>query len=212
MKTQTKSNIRLGEESIEAKRSSVMSDFKDIGDSTMKSFWEDLLTGVAKGAREQISGSQTQPKTSGELTEGEEVVIKKTQALEVLQKTQHREYFRKIEKQETMRVENKQEIEAQVQRLRLEIKQLINASRELQVSFKEVAKDDVLVNPGKYHLNFFEWVLAVVKNARLRIEESTNWLRLFASKKKQKQYWNQSKKHGTSFSLSNERVVATQAG
>src|SRR3989344_5698474 len=69
-----------------------------------------------------------------------------------------------------------------------------------------------IVNPGKYHVSFFEWVLLLVRQARMKVEDSSAWLGAFKSKKAKKQYWSMFKKHGTTFGLSNERVVSTQTG
>jgi hypothetical protein len=66
--------------------------------------------------------------------------------------------------------------------------------------------------PGKYHLNFFEWMLVTIQNARMRIEDSAAWVGVVSGKKNKKDYWNLAKSHGTSFMLSGERVAATQVG
>ncbi|OGH24961.1 MAG: hypothetical protein A3B47_02600 [Candidatus Levybacteria bacterium RIFCSPLOWO2_01_FULL_39_24] len=104
------------------------------------------------------------------------------------------------------------EIEVQLQEIMTEIKKLADSSKELQMQFKEVAVEQYVVKPGKYHKNFFSWLLSIVKAARMKVEDSGAWLAAMHSKKKSKEYWAMSKKAGTSFSLSNERNVATQVG
>src|SRR5258708_1292677 len=42
-------------------------------------------------------------------------------------------------------------------------------------------------NPGKYHVNFFEWLLIVVKDARRKVEDAGAWLNATNSKSKKKQ-------------------------
>ncbi len=105
-----------------------------------------------------------------------------------------------------------QEIESQLRELMAEIKKLTDSSRELQVQFKDVAVEQHVVKPGKYHKSFFTWLLSMIKIARQKVEDSGAWLSAMQSKKKQRQYGAMAKKHGTTFSLSNERVVATQVG
>jgi len=82
----------------------------------------------------------------------------------------------------------------------------------LEVEFKAVVVEQRPVAIGKYHVNFFEWMLSVVRAARIKVEESGSWLSAMSGKKAKKDYWGMSKKHGTSFSLSGERVVSQQTG
>ena len=80
------------------------------------------------------------------------------------------------------------------------------------MEFKEVTMETVPAKPGVYHVNFFEWLFSLIKGIREKIEDSCVWLRAFQSKKSKRGYWAMFKKHGTSFGLSSERVVATQTG
>lgn len=66
---------------------------------------------------------------------------------------------------------------------------------------------------GIYYLRFLEWLLTIVKQLRLRVEEGQAWLSTFTQRKKKKMgYWAMYKKHGTTFGLSNERSLASQTG
>src|SRR3989344_5629978 len=105
-----------------------------------------------------------------------------------------------------------QEMKAQIDQIVFELKHLAKSSTILEAEFREVVVEQRIEKPGKYHVSFFEWMLSVVKSARMRVEDSGAWLALFKSKKKQRGYWQMFKKHGTSFGLSNERVVSTQTG
>lgn len=104
------------------------------------------------------------------------------------------------------------EIETQLREIMLEIKKLADSSKELQIQFKEVAIEQHIVKPGKYHKSFFIWMLSMIRSARIKVEDSGAWLAALHSKKKSREYGAMAKKHGTTFSLSNERVVATQVG
>lgn len=180
-------------------------------DQTTTALWDQLL-GV--GSYE----SNSSPEQSGELVQGEEINLsqprkrkqEKEQSENIAPAYDYRSEILKVEShrnQEDMRL-----LEAQIQEIIVELKRLASSSKVMQAEFKEVAVDQRIVKPGKYHLSFFQWVLSVVRAARIRIEDSGSWLALFKSKKKDKQYWNMFKKHGTTFGLSNERVVATQTG
>lgn len=104
------------------------------------------------------------------------------------------------------------ELEAQLQEIMIEIKKLADSSKELQAQFKEVAIEQHVVKAGKYHKSFFTWILSMIQIARRKVEDSGAWLAAMQSKKKSREYGAMAKKHGTTFSLSNERVVATQVG
>ncbi|MDO8583193.1 MAG: DUF5660 domain-containing protein [bacterium] len=151
-------------------------------------------------------------KHSGELIEGQELSLK-----EEKQEKAHVEpgidYARQIVHagERALSHEN-QEMEAQLRELMAEIKKLADSSKELQIQFKEVAVEQHSVKPGKYHKSFFSWLLSVVRVARQKVEDSGAWLTAMQSKKKSREYGSMAKKHGTGFTLSNERTVATQVG
>lgn len=108
--------------------------------------------------------------------------------------------------------ENTQVITVKIQEIVVELKRLTASSKILQAEFKEITVEQRIEKPGKYHLSFFEWVLSVVKNARLKVEDAGAWLSATYAKKAKRNYWAMFKKHGTTFGLSGERVVATQTG
>lgn len=181
----------------------------DQGKKSMDDFWSQLLGSETRSYAEQ---------NAGDLSEGQELDLKslkkKTEEVDsMLNVMPGIDYRREIVHAESrITSENQRELDVKVQEVMIEIRKLITSSKELQAQFKEVAVEQRVVKAGKYHVNFFEWVIAVVKTARMKIEDSQNWLSTFKSKKNKKQYWNMFKKHGTTFGLSNERVVATQTG
>ncbi len=122
------------------------------------------------------------------------------------------DYQREIVHGERRVSQDNRAIEVKVEEILIELKQLISSSKELENAFKDVAVAQAPVKVGKYHVNFFEWVLSTIKTARARVEESVGWMSAISSKKSKREYWAMFKKHGTTFGLSNERVVATQVG
>lgn len=200
----------VDENPIEAKR--------DIPSGVAASLTEDLLKpAITKDVWEQLLGvdasstSKEKTKISGDILEGENLDIK---ALEKIQYVEPGLDYRReiIHVSERTARENTFALERRIQEIIVELKKLASSSQELETAFAQVSVASAPEQPGKYHLNFFEWVLSVVHSARLRVEESQTWLALFASKRAKRQYWSMFKKHGTSFGLSNERVVATQTG
>lgn len=101
-----------------------------------------------------------------------------------------------------------------VKQLTFEIQQLASSSAELRKNFFESSMNHAPAKVGEYHIHFLEWMILMIKSAREKVEDSNAWLNTVKGKggKKGKGYWGMFKKHGTSFGMSNERAVATQAG
>ncbi len=185
--------------------------FGNILQGTGSALAKDLAGAGASDFFGQLLGIET-PKSkseSGDLQEGEALDLRKIKDAVIEPGT---DYVREIVHTErvTMSEENRA-IKIRVEEILVEIKRLAESSRELETQFKDVVVETQIVKPGKYHQNFFEWVFSTIKIARMRIEESVGWMSAMHSKK-DKKYWAMFKKHGTTFGLSNERVVATQTG
>jgi hypothetical protein len=153
--------------------------------------------------------------SKGDLVEGEELNLKdlKKESEEKAHIEPGLEYVREIAHSGEIAINKEgREIEAQLREIMVEVKKLADSSKELQSQFKEVAVEQHVVKPGKYHKSFFTWILSMIRIARQKVEDSGAWLAAMQSKKKSREYGAMAKKHGTTFSLSNERVVATQVG
>ncbi len=176
---------------------------KDLVDKSLESFWQ------------QFSGQKTeQPQAhlSGDLTPGMGIDIRET-VRAVDQVEPGLDYHRAVRTAEVrITRENEGELQQKIAQIQFELKKLVQSSRELQVIFKEVTVETAPVKPGKYHLHFLEWLLSVIRQARLKVDESRSWLATAHQKRSKQKYWAMFKKHGTTFGLSSERVVSTQTG
>lgn len=105
------------------------------------------------------------------------------------------------------------ELQRNIQEIQHELRKLLSSSKVLQMEFNEVAVENATPEIGQYHMNFFEWMLLVIRQAREKVEDSGAWLNTVKGKGAKKNgYWGMFKKHGTSFGLSSERSTATQTG
>lgn len=223
-----KPQINIDRNPIETVRDTFMS----LGSSGMDSIKNDLAKGMIGDVLEQTLGwdkmlgtdiaKRERKETSGDLIQGQEISLNKKKVDQKAEKPQE-ERRPRIEAawnytEEILHAEKRisqtenRELSAKVSEIMIELKKLTSSSKELEITFREVAVEQKPVNPGKYHLNFFEWMLSTIRSARMKIEDSANWASLFASKKGKKEYWSLFKKHGTSFGSSGERAVATQTG
>lgn len=223
-----KTQTNIDQNPIEAVRDSFMS----LGSSIKDSVRDDLGKGIIGDVLEQTLSwdkmlgtdvaERGKRKTSGDLIPGQEISLNKKGSDQKAEKPQAErkprieagwDYVGEIihSEKRIAQTENR-ELNAKVSEIIIELKKLAKSSKELEVTFREITVEQKPVNPGKYHLNFFEWMLSAIRSARMKIEDSKNWARLFASKKGKKDYWTSFKKHGTSFGLSGERTPATQTG
>ena len=178
----------------------------DFGKKSVNSLWEQLLG--AKNPQEE--GDQT----SGDLEEGREIHLSKKREETSREPIEPGIDYRReiVDVGKRAERENVKVLNAKIAEILAELKKITAASAEIAIEFKEVTVEQRIERPGEYHVTFFQWMLSLIKAARQKIEDSSAWLSVMKSKKSQRQYWNMFKKHGTTFGLSNERVVATQAG
>lgn len=104
------------------------------------------------------------------------------------------------------------ELDSRIQDIMAELKRIVGSSTILKAEFAAVTVEQKPVTVGKYYLSFFEWLLIELKKIRMKVEDAGAWLSVMKSKKSQRKYGNMAKKHGTNFTLSNERTLATQTG
>lgn len=217
MQKAVKKQHHTTEKSLETAHSagSVSGQLSDVNKDVLNSLWKDLLGGGGKKASEQLFGASTQH--GGDMKPGQEVSLKKKQEEQAEKKAAkaegHMEYFREVKSADTIS-ENRKDaaIEQTVEQIRVEIKKIMATSKELQATFKTVSVESKVVKAGRYHETFFTFVLSLLRSARVRMQEGASWMKTSKSKKQQRQYQSMAKKHGTSFTLNNERTVATQTG
>lgn len=190
---------------------------RDLGGSVAKSVATDLGRDMVSDLWDQLLGVETGGNKHGDMQQGQEIDLVQMANRAKAEAGKHIEAAINW-KDEIVNTEKRSmqdttgEISVKVQEIVIELKKITASSKELQTQFKGVVAEQRISKPGKYHLTFFEFMLSMIRDARMKIESSGAWLSASKSKKSQKGYWNQFKKHGTSFGLSNERVVATQTG
>lgn len=182
------------------KNDSFLEQLRSFSDGASNSLKNDVFKGGIKSAWNQFTGIESE--TSYEtLTPAEKIEKKETLQKGSYETKQEFILFSARERQTA------REVEA----IRTELIALVKTVKEVDFEIQKAVRE-IPVKPGVYHVRFLERLKAFIKLIRERLEDSCAWLRLFMSKKKQKNYWCQYKKKGTSFGLSGERVVSTQTG
>lgn len=182
---------------------SILESIRDLGSGVGKTVARDVVGKVGSDVLASLVGA---PPASGELQPNQE--IKLPQEKEAMAPAVKRQELQP--KLADIRADQAK-VREQLEKVRAELKAL---AASLKSFHQEVEKaiSETPVEPGVYHLNFFERLRSLLQVLRTQVEDSRNWLALWTNRKKQKHYWGLYKKHGTQFGLSSERTLATQAG
>lgn len=105
-----------------------------------------------------------------------------------------------------------QETNMVLQRLKEQVTILEKSNKGLVGEMSKVKVEQTPKKSGIYYIRFLEWLLLVVRQMRMKVEDGRKWLATFTQKKKKLGYWKMYKKHGTTFGLSQERSLASQTG
>lgn len=127
---------------------------------------------------------------------------------------EHRQYFSEFKRNTESKRTNEDTvvIRQQLEMILAELRKLKDSSDELETVFKDVAIDEVPEKPGIYHLTFYEGFLKLVMKMRDKVEDGVIYAKLFKSRKQERSYHAMAKKGGTSFTMHQDRAVATQTG
>ncbi len=107
------------------------------------------------------------------------------------------------------RSREQQEMDQKLQEIMNELKRLVKSSTTISNEYAALTVEQGPQQVGSYHLNFFDFMLSVITNARRKVEDSGAWL---AISKKKNSYQQKASTLGTKFTLSQERSTATQTG
>lgn len=181
---------------------SILESLRSLGSGIGKSVTKDLVGKMGSDALAAVVGG---PQKQGEL--------KPNAPVDMRPERSPFPAFRRPEIQPRAPFVAKEEprLKEQIEAVRLELKALAASIKSLDAEIDK-AVSEVPVTPGVYHKNFFERLRSVLKILREQVEDSRTWLALYSNKKQKKGYWGMYKKHGTTFGLSHERTLATQAG
>lgn len=201
---------------------------RDIGNTASQSIktaskdaWNDVWSQILGTDKYSEKASEKSQKMSGELKPGQELSLAELKKQENKAKSQAEtaiNYHREIaEAGKTQIQKENQDFRNQVQELVSELRRLASSSKVLQKEVTAATGPTATLKPGKYHVNFFQWMISVVRDARIRVENSGAWLATMKGKQK-KGLWGVAKRKGsstelkTNVMLSGERSISTQTG
>lgn len=117
------------------------------------------------------------------------------------------------EEEERARFKHKQEqVIKQIESIREVVLKIAKRTQNVGLEFEKAAFE-APVNPGSYHLNFFEKLQSALEVIKKRLDESASWLHVYNKRKKNMPFfWQQVQKSGTKYMLSAERYMQMAAG
>jgi hypothetical protein len=194
-------------------RQNVIESLKDIGSGAFDGLTSDVIR--PKDFMDQLFGPQRFKKYSGEINPGEALEINEVYSGKRDEKLKLQKQIaleRKLREEESLRFEKKSnELRIQLHALIEEIKLLAQTTQDLGQEVK-VASMQAPIEPGVYHLIFFEKLLEFLKSFRKKIEDASIWLSANNKRAEKKNYWARYKKHGGKFLLSADHYLTRNAG
>ena len=199
------------------KNQNVLESLKGIGGGVKSSVQEDLLKKMPGDVFEQLFGPQLGigKNYSGEIAAGESIEINdifsgRVEENENLKK--RLSFGRRLKEEElTQKDEKINQLRVQLQAVMQETVTLVQVTQNLAEE-TQIAAMQAPVEPGIYHLFFFEKLLEFIQSFRKKVEEASSWLHSVNTRAQKKNYWNRYKKHGSKFLLSGEHYLTRSAG
>ena len=197
-------------------KANILESLKDLG-TTPKPLNNDLLGEGAKDIMAQIMGNtRMRPiNRSGEVRPGESISMKDVASgrHEEVTKLRNQVALERRLRQEEKELRSKKsgELQVQLNALMEEIQALASTTQNLAEE-TQVAAMSAPVEPGEYHIAFFEKLLSFLKSYRKKIEQASTWLHASNQRTQKKNYWAQYKKHGSTFLLSPDHYLTRSAG
>jgi hypothetical protein len=179
---------------------SVLESLRTLGSGVGKTVAKDIVGGVATDVLSSLLG---QSQNQGEIRPNRSIDFQK----------ENSPWGRRPEMQTRAPYVEQSELhlKEQIESVRSELKALASSIKSLNSDIQR-SITETPVDPGIYHKNFFERLRSILVILREQVDDSRTWLSLSNSRKQKSGYWGMYKKHGTTFGLSNERSLATQAG
>ena len=196
-------------------RRNVIESLKDLGDD-FGSQGADLLKNTSEDFFKELMGMvKPEVKRSGEINPGGSLQMNEVMSgkEEENKKLRSQISLERNLASDEMRLsqEKMQELRIQLQAITVEIGKLAASTGSLATQ-AEIAMVEVPVNPGVYHVVFFEKVLEFLQSFRKKIDEAATWLSSSNKRAEKKNYWSMYKKKGSSFQLSPDHYLQRSAG
>lgn len=199
------------------KYKNVLESLKAIESNVKESVKEDVVKGFQRDVVTQVFGPvmQNGENRSGTIEVGESIRIDEIISGErdVVERQKQQVFYEK-----RLLEEEKIKVEQKTNQLRLQLKVIMDEVVVLSESTQELGNEvriaamQAPIEPGEYHITFFEKLLSFIQSFRKKIVDASVWLHASNKRAQKKNYWCQYKKHGAKFLLSGEHYLTRSAG
>lgn len=107
--------------------------------------------------------------------------------------------------------EKSNDLKLQLQALMQEVQKVAESTQNL-AEVTQVTMMTAPIEPGVYHITFFQNVLEFLQSFRKKIDYTAAWLQSSNKRAEKKNYWSMYKKKGSSFLLSPDHYLQRSAG
>lgn len=196
-------------------RQNVLETLKDIGSSTGGQT-KDLLKDTSEEFfRELLGLSRSKVKRTGEISPGESLsmrdILNGSEAVKEKEKKQIKFENTLLAEEARVSREKGNELKVELQAVMSEVAKLAQSTKGLAEATR-AASVSAPVEPGIYHIRFFESLLEFLQSFRKRIDLAVTWLQSSNKRAEKKNYWSQYHKKGTSFLLNPESYSQRSTG
>ena len=197
-------------------RDSFVESMRDIEQGGFDSFKNDLVKETSKDFVRQLLGLERAPMSaSGELKVGEPLIINKVLEEE---KEENKVLRAQVARERSLRQESEAYNSRQTQELKLQLKALTTKAENIvkeTIFLSQEVKIAIIqapVEPGIYHITFFQNLLSFMESFRKKIHEANLWLASAKKRSRKKTFWGQVSKGGAQRLLSGEDSSQRSAG
>lgn len=186
--------------------------FREIGDSVVNSVKNDVIKGTAKGVYDQLinsDSSQEPPRETPNFNFEEWLNLKEEEAKE--EGREEERVFQHAKKENIVFSLVDHELQQEIAAVRQELQLFIQTLGEVGDKLEKTIVEEI-VNPGTYHLNFFQKIRIQLKILRSSLQDTSLWMDMWKSRSNRSHFWKMAKKKGTTFTQSHERTIAIQTG
>jgi len=196
-------------------KQNILESLRDLGDGTVAQAG-DLLKGTSEDFFKELLGlTRANIKRSGEMSPGQslsmsEVLSGKEEENKKLRNQLQAERQLSAD-QKRLSQEKSNDLKVQLQALMQEV-QKVSVSTESLAEATQIAVMTAPIEPGVYHITFFQNILEFLQSFRKKIDLAATWLQSSNKRAEKKNYWSTFKKKGASFLLSPDHYSQRSAG
>jgi hypothetical protein len=196
-------------------KQNVLESLKDLGGNTSVQAG-DLLKNTSEDFFKELFGlSVPAVKRTGELSAGETLEVSEVMSG---REEENKKLRAQISLERQLSADEKRVSQEKGNQLKVELQALMQEVQKVAISTQNLAEQtqiaafQVPVEPGIYHINFFQTMLEFLQSFRKKIDLAATWLSSSNKRAEKKNYWAMYKKKGSSFLLSPDHYLQRSAG